>query len=314
MENEFDQFKGRKPYDSIGYSEKERERRKRVNKLIELFASSKDLEKQRKERRKQEIKEKIISIVSVLAIIAFLIAIFVVPGLIWGAHAYSFILIILGLIFGGVAGRGEGGCATSIVFVIIAAACFGGAWGIEKAYSATEKQTQEIIDPPVIEDSCTIIGDSISEIEPISTQEEIWLDTYRGHSLHTGATPYQNKYGSNSKSGNARLKVIAPTDCDVLVMIKDDYGRVTKHAYIRAGSNYSFSVKAGIHQPFFIFGNSWCPEKEAPNGEWGYFLENVSISKDFPQKIASYQELQYTLQSVQNGNFHAADSDEDEAF
>ena len=42
--------------------------------------------------------------------------------------------------------------------------------------------------------------------------------------------------------------------------------------------------------------------------------EDVSINKDYPQEIGEYQELQYTLQAVTNGNFHAASSDESEAF
>lgn len=149
--------------------------------------------------------------------------------------------------------------------------------------------------------------------EDFSTQEEKWLNQYKGHSLKTGATPYRSLYGPNSKIGDAGLKVKAPADCDVLVIIKRGE-KVVKHAYIRASHSYSFTLRAGIYQPFFVFGNSWCPEKPSPNGQLGYFLEDVAISKDYPQEIEDFQELQYTLQKVSYGNFHAKDSNPLEAF
>ena len=145
------------------------------------------------------------------------------------------------------------------------------------------------------------------------SQDDYWLEIYKNNSLATGATPYRSVYGGNSKTGNAWLKIKAPTNCDVLVIIKRG-GQVVKHAYIRSNQTYSFTLRAGTYQPFFIFGKSWCPEKEAPNGELGYFLENVSISKDYPQEVGEYEELEYTLQTVRNGNFHAASSNEYEAF
>ena len=155
--------------------------------------------------------------------------------------------------------------------------------------------------------------DNTTSYENNKSQYDIWLEQYKGNSLKTGATPYRSVYGGNSNSGNAGLKIKAPTSCDVLVIIKRG-GNVVKHAYIRSNQTYSFTLKAGTYQPFFIFGNSWCPEKESPNGQLGYFLEDVSISKDYPQEIGEFQELQYTLQAVTNGNFHAASSDESEAF
>ena len=109
------------------------------------------------------------------------------------------------------------------------------------------------------------------------------------------------------------MKIKAPAICDVLVIVKRG-GSVVKHAYIRANQTYTFTLWEGTYQPFFIYGNSWCPEKEAPNGQLGYFLEDVSISKDYPQEIGDYQELEYTLQAVRNGNFRAASSNANEAF
>lgn len=149
--------------------------------------------------------------------------------------------------------------------------------------------------------------------KPVKTQDEIWLEQYKGNSLKTGATPYRSVYGGNANSGNSSLKIKAPAICDVLVIVKRG-GSVVKHAYIRANQTYTFTLWEGTYQPFFIYGNSWCPEKEAPNGQLGYFLEDVSISKDYPQEIGDYQELEYTLQAVRNGNFRAASSNANEAF
>lgn len=149
--------------------------------------------------------------------------------------------------------------------------------------------------------------------ESSKSEDDIWLEQYKGNSLKTGATPYRETYGNNSKVGNAGLRIKAPTTCDVLVIIKRN-GNVIKHAYIRCNQTYTFTLRAGTYQPFFVFGKSWCPEKKSPNGQLGYFLEDISISKDYPQRIEEYQELVYTLQTVTNGNFQAESSDENEAF
>lgn len=181
------------------------------------------------------------------------------------------------------------------------------------------RQTERLQESSVNNDSeeaDTIVSDVYTEdtYADETTIENNWLEQYKDNSLRTGATPYQDKYGKNAKNGNAKLTITAPINSDVLVIIKNKSGYVVKHAYIQASDTYSFTMKAGTYQPFFVFGNSWCPEKTAPNGELGYFLESVSISKDEFQKIGNYQELQYTLQEVKYGNFHAETSNPEEAF
>lgn len=202
----------------------------------------------------------------------------------------------------------------AVIFVIFIIAVNSGPSSSSSSYGEEAADTT-VCDTVAYEDSYySSSNDNSYDTEMAVSQEDVWLDIYKGNSLSTGATPYRSKYGGNSKSGNAALKIKAPANCDVLVIIKNLYGDVDKHAYIKAGHTYSFTLRAGIYQPFFVFGNSWCPEKEAPNGEMGYFLEDVSISKDNPQEIGEYQELEYILQAVQGGNFHAAYSNADEAF
>lgn len=214
-----------------------------------------------------------------------------------------------------------GALIAAVIFIIVIIAVNSGSSSKSSISTPTE----------YVEDDTTVIYDTIAtendynneyedngnesspSYEDTRSQHNIWLEQYKNNSLKTGATPYRSVYGGNSNTGNAGLRIKAPAICDVLVIIKRG-GKVVKHAYIRSNQTYSFTLRAGTYQPFFIFGNSWCPEKEAPNGEMGYFLEDVSISKDYPQEIGEYQELEYTLQAVRNGNFHAASSDENEAF
>ena len=90
-----------------------------------------------------------------------------------------------------------------------------------------------------------------------------------------------------------------------------------KHAYVRAGSSYTFEMPNGTYQPFFYYGKGWDPNKLMPSNSCkslkGGFLERESFDKDLPQRLEN-QTLTYTLQSVTNGNFQTIDSDSEEAF
>ena len=208
------------------------------------------------------------------------------------------------------------------VCVFFTLICFSVCGSYNEGYNKAHTTTTSYTESPEIKKAKELlanekensISNSSYDSPPTKSQDEIWLEKYRWNSLSTGATPYKAKYGGNSKSGNAGISIKGPIGTDVLVIIKNESGAVVKHAYIQAAQTYKFRVKPDIYQPFFIFGQSWCPEKPAPNGEYGYFLESVSINKDSPQKIGEYQELEYTLQTVENGNFHAAYSNSEEAF
>ena len=150
-------------------------------------------------------------------------------------------------------------------------------------------------------------------VEKEPSQEEVWREKYSGNQLANGAQPYSSLYGKNKKSGSAQIRIKAPIGDDVIVMVKNTNGKVVRHAYIRNNNNYTFHLSPGEYQVYFIFGTDWCPEKEAPNGQKGYFLHS-STSKDYPQYIDEYQILEYTLQSVTNGNFQPQGADSEEAF
>lgn len=150
--------------------------------------------------------------------------------------------------------------------------------------------------------------------ETTPSQDEIWWHKYQGNSLKNGAQPYHKLYGYNSNSGSSAFGFDASSSSDVIVIIKNMNDKVIRHAYIKKGHRLEITVPAGTYQVFFIFGNSWCPEKEAPNGQKGYFLEGVSVSKDRPQSIPRNKILNYTLYSIDNGNFSPDPSTAEEAL
>jgi hypothetical protein len=141
-----------------------------------------------------------------------------------------------------------------------------------------------------------------------------WLE----NSLSTGSTPYEFcfKVDEEFEPKNSQLSIIAPKDCDVIVIIKKS-DKVYKHAYVRKSSSYIFSLPDGVYQPFFYYGNGWNPNKEMKSAECallkGGFIENESYSKDDPQSLFS-ETLEYTLILQENGNFEAQSANQEEAF
>lgn len=144
-------------------------------------------------------------------------------------------------------------------------------------------------------------------------------DRYINNTLSTGETPYAYCFGSNnscSDYGCSQIKVKTPSNSDVLVTIKR-YDEVYRHAYIEAGSNYTFNFPNGTYQTFFYYGKGWNPNKfmkEVDCGELkGGFIENEHFGKDSPQMLSD-NILEYQLILQQNGNFSTKPSNSDEAF
>lgn len=162
----------------------------------------------------------------------------------------------------------------------------------------------------------------VAEREQIRLQreeEQKNYEKYINNSLPNGATPYSNCFGRNASCndwGCSSLEVITPFGSDVLVTIKKS-NSVVKHAYVRAGSSYTFEMPNGTYQPFFYYGKGWDPNKPMPSSSCkslkGGFLARESFDKDLPQRLEN-QTLTYTLQTVTNGNFQTIDSDPKEAF
>lgn len=150
-------------------------------------------------------------------------------------------------------------------------------------------------------------------------KEKIIYDKYINNSLQTGATPYAYCFGANkscSDHGCSEIKVKTPYNSDVMVTIKKN-DKVFRHAYIKAGNQYTFELPNGKYQPFFYYGKGWNPEKVMKETDCGSlkggFVSGEDFSKDEAQ-ILNNTILNYELILQQQGNFRTKPSDPEEAF
>jgi hypothetical protein len=155
-------------------------------------------------------------------------------------------------------------------------------------------------------------------LEKERKEKEIY-DRFINNKLANGATPYAYLYGSNkscSDYGCSQIKVKTPSSSDVLVTIKKN-DKVVRHAFIRAGSSYTFEMPNGTYQPFFYYGKGWNPNKvmkTTPQGTLkGGFITSESFGKDDPQTLSD-NILEYELILQQNGNFDTLPSNADDAL
>ena len=154
----------------------------------------------------------------------------------------------------------------------------------------------------------------------------LFLIPFFSYSQYTGATPWKNCFGINASCksypkdgymvGCSEIIVNTSSSSPVVAIVKR-YGKVLKHAYISAGSNYSFEVPNGTYQVFFYYGRKWNSRKKMNSDEYysvyGGFSENESVSKDNPIALNGHV-MTYTLTSVSNGNFSPKSSSLNEAL
>lgn len=145
------------------------------------------------------------------------------------------------------------------------------------------------------------------------------FDKYINNSLRNGATPYSYCFGGNkscSDYGCSQIKVKTPFNSDVMVTIKKN-DKVYRHAFIKAGSRYTFEFPNGTYQAFFYYGKGWNPNKVMKQVSCGSlkggFITDELFSKDNPQSLNN-NILEYELVLQQNGNFSTKPSNLDEAF
>lgn len=188
---------------------------------------------------------------------------------------------------------------------------------IEKERIELERQQQERERLRLIEKAK---DDSIKAVreEERRKEKEIY-DRYINNSLKTGDTPYSYCFGNNKRCsdyGCSEIRVRTPYNSDVLVTIKKN-GKVYRHAYIKAGSSYSFEFPNGTYQPFFYYGKGWNPNKVMKESSCGIikggFISNEHFGKDDPQFLSN-NILEYELILQQNGNFSTRPSSSNEAF
>ena len=153
-----------------------------------------------------------------------------------------------------------------------------------------------------------------AEEEKKQREKEIY-DKYINNSLPTGSTPYFDYYGGNPScdSYGCSKITIRTSNSDVLVTIKNN-DKVVRHAYIKSGGTYTFSMPNGTYQPFFYYGKGWNPEKAMKNGQLkGGFISEEDFGKDDPQTLMN-DILTYELILQTNGNFSTRPSNSFEAL
>ena len=153
-----------------------------------------------------------------------------------------------------------------------------------------------------------------------SVADDAFEEQWKYNSLSTGSMPYSSCYGSSNSCGGwgcSQIKVITGGSGDVLVSIKNNSGRVVRHAYIKGGYSYTFNVPDGSYQVFFYSGTGWNPNKQMPSSSCSYlkggFVSNESVTKDNYINLYS-QIMTYELILQQQGNFSTKPSSKNEAF
>ena len=134
------------------------------------------------------------------------------------------------------------------------------------------------------------------------------LMTFNSFSQYNGATPWSDCFGYNASCGYQGCSdiIVNTSSSSPVVAIVKRYGKVVKHAYISAGSSYTFEVKDGTYQVFFYYGSSWNSRKKMSSDEcsnlYGGWNTNESVTKDDRITLRG-QSMTYTLSSRVNGNF-----------
>ena len=145
-----------------------------------------------------------------------------------------------------------------------------------------------------------------------SSSEVVEQEQYIDNRLKTGSKPYSSEYGK-SKTGDNYLYFRTSVGCDYVVIVKKySTGKVVNHVYIRGGDSSRIYVPNGTYSIYFYSGKGWNPHKEKGNVIGG-FVSEESLQKDEPVTL-EYQNCEYTLYPVQNGNLTLKSTNETDAF
>lgn len=149
--------------------------------------------------------------------------------------------------------------------------------------------------------------------------DDAFEEQWQYNSLNQGSMPWAYCYGSRNGCGGydcSQISVLSGSD-DVLVTIKNEEGEVFRHAYIKSGTKFKFSIPNGRYQVFFYSGTGWNPNKFMKNTSCGAlkggFVSNESFTKDSYIDIYN-QILSYELIQQVNGNLSIQPSSINEAL
>lgn len=149
--------------------------------------------------------------------------------------------------------------------------------------------------------------------------DDAFEEQWQYNSLNQGSMPWAYCYGSRNGCGGydcSQISVLSGSS-DVLVTVKNEDGEVCRHAYIKAGTKFKFSIPNGRYQVFFYSGTGWNPNKFMKNTSCGAlkggFVSNESFTKDSYVDIYN-QILSYELIQQVNGNLSTQPSSMNEAL
>ena len=139
------------------------------------------------------------------------------------------------------------------------------------------------------------------------------------NSLYTGSMPYSSCFGSNNYCNDYGCSKISVRTggSDVLATVKNGNGDVVRHAYIKSGNSFTFSVPDGQYQVFLYTGSGWNPDKVMRSSSCSHLTGGFVSREDFSKAELLYlnsQSLTYELILQENGNFSTDPSSESEAF
>jgi hypothetical protein len=185
---------------------------------------------------------------------------------------------------------------------------------------STETESKSFNSPTLGIISYNITKTSFNKQAFQNVADDAFEEQWKYNSLSTGSMPYASCYGSSNYCSDwscSKIKVLTGGSGDVLVSIKNSNGKVVRHAYIKGGNSFTFSVPDGSYQVFFYSGTGWNPNKQMPSSSCSYlkggFVSNEDVTKDNYINLYS-QIMTYELILQQQGNFSTKPSSKNEAF
>jgi hypothetical protein len=185
---------------------------------------------------------------------------------------------------------------------------------------STETESKSFNSPTLGIISYNITKTSFNKQAFQNVADDAFEEQWKYNSLSTGSMPYASCYGSSNYCSDwscSKIKVLTGGSGDVLVSIKNTNGKVVRHAYIKGGNSFTFSVPDGSYQVFFYSGTGWNPNKQMPSSSCSYlkggFVSNENVTKDNYINLYS-QIMTYELILQQQGNFSTKPSSKNEAF
>lgn len=214
----------------------------------------------------------------------------------------------------------EWGFIIGIFVIIVVLLCVNlcqddhGSYRPEEVYEYVDSDTVAVDTVPTFESEREgYIVDEASNGEDYNSSESVSAleEAVNFERQSTGSRPYAYYYGS-PQEGESKMTFKTSSGSDYVVIVRDEAtDEVVNHVYIQGGDRWTISVPNGAYNVYFYSGTGWLPTKDNGNVTGGFYY-NEQIQKDYVS--LSYQDVTYTLYTVQNGNLQLQHASAGEAF